>query len=425
MNQQKSYSRYLPWVIWSLGALLFFSEYAARVAPSVMTKKLQLVFNANAVEIGLLGAFFYYAYVAMQIPVGVLVDRFGAHKLLTVTTLICVIGTVIFALSHNLYTACFARLLIGFGASFAFIGTLKLASVWFPASRLGLLVGMTQSMGMLGAAMGQAPIAFTVSHFGWRGTTLILSGVFLVLALLIGFIVRNHPPGYVVAKPSSKTRTSIWNALAIVLKSRQAWINGLFVGCLYGPTAAFAELWGPRFLHQVYGLNKIHAGFAVSLIYIGWLFGGPLSGWLSDRIGRRKPLMLFSAACCTLLLTAVVYLPHMPLLALEILLFAYGVANFGVATSYTFSSEINPHRIAGTSMAFANMASVAIGSWIFMPLIGWLVDHFSKHTLTHQIIYTAHSFRIAFAMLPVCALIALISGLFLKETYCKNNTSNA
>tara|TARA_R110000868_G_scaffold410505_1_gene698743 strand:+ start:31294 stop:32580 length:1287 start_codon:yes stop_codon:yes gene_type:complete len=420
-NETTKYHKLLPWIIWALGALLFFSEYAARVAPSVMTEQLQHVFHASAVELGVLGAFFYYAYVTMQIPVGMLVDRFGSHKLLTITALICALGSIMFAMADNLVVACIARFLIGFGASFAFVGTLKLASVWFPASRFGLMAGLTQAMGMFGAAAGEAPVAAAVHHYGWRETIVFLAVIFIILAILIGFIVQNHPPGYVVTKPRSKTKSNVWNAILIVISNPRTWVNAFYIGLLYAPTAAFAELWGPRFLHEVYGLDKIHAGFAVSLIYIGWIFGGPISGFISDKIGRRKPVMLFSAFAGMVLLGIVLYVPGIPLGLLEVLLFLYGLTNFGVAISYAYASEINPRRIAGTSMAFANMSSVIVGSWLFMPLIGWMLDRVAGHEDAINHIYTAHDFRSAMFLLPLCLLASFIIGCFLKETHCRNH----
>lgn len=180
MNSYPDKKRYFPWLIWALGAAFFFSEYFARVAPSVMVPELMQSFHVKALSLGALSAFFYYAYVAMQIPVGALVDRYGSHRLLTVAAALCGISCLLFSMAQTLLIAELGRLLMGFSAAFAFVGALKLATVWFPASRFGLLSGLTQALGMAGAAVGEGPISVSVAAIGWRPTMLSM-GIFFVV----------------------------------------------------------------------------------------------------------------------------------------------------------------------------------------------------------------------------------------------------
>ncbi|MCK4609099.1 MAG: MFS transporter, partial [Gammaproteobacteria bacterium] len=179
--------------IWLLAAGFFFAEYFARVAPSVMVADLMRDLHVSALSLGSLSAFFYYAYVAMQIPVGTLVDRFGPHRLLTVTAALCGISCILFAHVDSLAAAKAYRFLMGFSAAFAFVGALKLASVWFPASRFGFISGATQALGMLGAAVGEGPVSVLVTHIGWRQSMILIGIILLILALLISIIVRDHP----------------------------------------------------------------------------------------------------------------------------------------------------------------------------------------------------------------------------------------
>jgi len=152
MQKNKKISN--AWLIWGLAAGFFFIEYIARVAPSVMVPDLMSAFSVDATHLGTLSAFMLFAYVAMQIPVGTLVDRFGPHKLLTAMALLCGLACILFSNTHQIIFAELARLLTGISAAFAFVGALKLASTWFPSSRFGLLAGATQALGMLGAFVG-------------------------------------------------------------------------------------------------------------------------------------------------------------------------------------------------------------------------------------------------------------------------------
>lgn len=422
-NRLASKVSFSPWLVWGLGAAFFFAEYFARVAPSVMVPDLMRDFRVDALTLGSLSAFFYYAYVGMQMPVGVLVDRYGAHRLLTIMSVVCGAGCLLFASAQNVFTADMGRFLMGFGAAFAFVGSLKLAAVWFPATRFGLLAGLTQALGMLGAAVGQAPMSFAVTHLGWRMTMFVIAIIFLILAFCIWLIVRDRPTNLLVDHVPPASDQNVLGGLRRVLKNPQSWWNALYVGLLYAPTAAIAELWGVTFLAQNYHLSLHVAASIISLIFIGWGVGGPLIGWLSDKILRRKIIMLLSAICCFFFLLLLLYLPaSTPVSILLLTGFLYGVSNTGVATSYAVASEINPREIAGTSVAFANMASVIIGAF-FQPIIGWILDlNWDGKMLNGAPVYSVHAFHMAFLQLPICLILCFIAGFFIKETYCKNTS---
>lgn len=410
---------YSAWLFWGLAALCFFSEYLARVSPGVMVPELMRDFNVTALALGSLSAFFYYAYVSMQIPVGVLVDRYGPRRLLSFTTFICGVGCLLFATAKSVYYAELGRLLMGFGAAFAFVSALKLATVWFPAQQFGLLAGLTQALGMLGASVGQAPVSYAVGAFGWRHSVFYMAILFAVLALLIAYVVRDKPAGMTLAGHELATGRNLLAGLRTVITQPQSWLNAIYAGLLYSPTAVIAELWGVSFFSDAYLLTKHQAAFGVGLIFIGWGVGGPAMGWLSDRIGQRRPILISSVLMSLVLLSIIIYSPHLSLWQLFPLLFFYGVFNTGVATAYAVAAEIVPRSIAGTSMAFANMASVIVGA-AFQPIIGWLLDHHWNGQLINGIRqYSAADYRSAFYALPICLLIGFVLSYFIKETYCR------
>lgn len=414
--QKMKYHRFYPWLIWMLAAGFFFAEYLARVAPSVMVPELMQSFRVHALSLGVLSAFFYYAYVIMQVPVGTLVDRFGPHRLLTVTAVLCALGSLLFAYSDALWTAELGRLLTGFGAAFAFVGTLKLATLWFPARRLGLLAGLTQALGMLGAAIGEGPLALAEQYLGWRMTMVWIAVILLIVGVFIGMIVRDRPTQHklhIVEPP-----IGLWKSFVIVIKNRASWMNAIYIGLLYAPSAAFAELWGPTYLKNTHDLNPDIAATGISFLFIGWAIAGPFAGMLSDRMGRRKPVMLLSSVLSLITMTAVLYLPRLSAYDLFIILFCYGVSNTGVGVSYAVASEINPKKVAGTSIAFANMASVLIGA-AFQPLIGWILDLNWHGKLVHGVaIYSVHAYHLAVIALPVTLALSGVVVFFIKETYC-------
>ena len=203
-----------------MAASFFFVEYFARVAPGIMVPQLMRDFGVNAAALGGLAASFYYAYIAMQLPVGVLMDRYGPRLLLSVMAGLCALSSYIFATADGVWMAQVGRFILGFASAFAFVGALKLASIWFPPARIGLLAGLTQAIGMLGAAVGEAPMSYLVQHVGWRETVLIVGGIFAVMAVVMFAVIRDREATH--AAPADES-SHLLSGLLQVLKNKYSW----------------------------------------------------------------------------------------------------------------------------------------------------------------------------------------------------------
>ena len=411
------HQRNFAWLIWGLAAAFFFSDYLARVAPGVMHRYLQIDFGINEAGFGILTASFYVPYILMQIPVGLTVDRVSIRWILTIMSLITAFGCCVFGLADGLMMASVGRMLIGFSAAFAFVSALRLATSWFPPSMLGLLAGLTQALGMLGAAAGEAPVSFLVGAVGWRHSMLIIAFLFIALAALLYQYIQDTP-GSKTLEVKFEKRLSIFQSLRVILSHRQAWLNALYAGFLFGPTAVIGESFGPAYLQYGRGLTAHAAAFATGLIFIGWGIGGPLSGWLSDKVGRRKPLMILSALCGVILTTVFVYYPDMDKNMAYFLFFVFGLTNTGVAIAYAVSTEIHDRNVVGTSIAFTNMTSIFVGA-LMQPLFGRLLDLVAGSRAYNVETLLLSDFQYGFRILPLCSLIALILSFTVKETYCK------
>lgn len=407
------------WFIWGLAAAFYFSDYMARVAPSVMHRFLQIDFGISEVGFATLTASFYLPYIIMQIPVGLTVDRLSIRSILTVMSLLTALGCCIFGLANGLLTASIARIIIGFSAAFAFISALRLATSWFPPAMLGLLAGLTQALGMLGASAGQAPLSFLVGIIGWRHSMFTIAVLFVVIALLLYQYVQDSPNANKPMQLSKeKTKLSIWASLRIVLSSRQTWINALYAGFLYGPTAVIGEAIGPAYLQYGRGFNAHTAAFATGLIFIGWVIGGPISGWISDRFGRRKPFMIVSAFMGVILTSLFVFYPSINLTMAYTVFFLFGLTNTGVAIAYAVSTELHSKQVVGTAIAFTNMMSIFIGASL-QPIVGRLVDLISGARAYNVETLLLSDFQYGLKVLPLSSLVALFLACLVKETYCK------
>ena len=411
------------WLVCGLGALFYCYEYFLRIAPSVMTNDLMRVYHIDAAMLGNLAAFYYYAYTPMQLPVGVLMDRYGPRRLLVFACLLCSIGTYLFAESGHLGLAEIGRFMVGFGSAFAFVGVLKLATIWLPPQRFAMIVGMATALGMVGACVGEVALAQLVKLQGWNKTIISSAAMGIVLALIISLVLRDDPQAMAGGGHYSRTSASfkqLFNGLFQLLKNPQMWLVGL-IGCLfYLPTSAFAELWGIPYLERVYGLSSTAAAGAVSMIFLGWAFGGPLVGFISDRLQRRCLPMIVGSVLGAVVLVAVLYLPHLSAFGIGALLFCLGVFSSVENITFAVGREISPTNLAGTAIALTNML-VMMGGVVFQPVIGILLDwRWDGGVLSTGVrVYPINDYKMALIVLPIGFILAGILSLYLKETRCK------
>lgn len=422
---QKS-MRWFPWLVCGLGALFYSYEYFLRITPSVMMPDLMRTYGIDAESFAILSAFYYYAYTPMQLPVGVLMDRYGPRRLLSFACLVCVIGSTIFVSTGTYALAGLGRFLVGFGSAFAFVGVLKLATIWLPPERFALIAGLTSALGTVGAMLGDILLTKMVNQVGWRATTLSFAVVGLCLAFLILFVVRDNTP----EAKALDTRTSQWEhhesiAMAIfrmfkVLLNPQMWVNGA-IGCLlYLPTTAFAELWGIPYLETAYGYSDSLAALANSTIFLGFTIGGPLVGFFSDKLrNRRIPLMLGGVTgACTI--ATIIYFPGLSYFAVFSLLFLLGFSYSVQVIVFAVSREISPESASGSALAITNMF-VMIGGILATPIIGKLLGlHWTGVILNEVHVYSPENYRFALAILPLGLLLGAALVGFIKETHAVN-----
>jgi MFS family permease len=404
-------------IIYLLAACFYLYEYTLQIAPGVMTQELMRDFNVQAAGLGIISAFFYYAYTPMQLPAGLLYDRYGPRLLITLATVICAFGTLLFACSTLTYLAAIGRFLTGIGSAFAFIGILILIANWFSPGYFAMFAGFTQLMGSIGAIAGETPLALGIKRFGWQSTLLSIAGLGFILALAIWRVVRDTPTWQ--AK-KSLPRQSILTSLKKVLGKPQTWSIALYSFAIWAPITIFAALWGVPYLMTRLHISAPLAASAVTMVWIGIGVGSPLAGWFSDRIGLRKLPLLLCAILGLAVSLAILYLPMLNLITLYVLLFLFGFAAGGQSLIFAVVKDINPHAVVGTAIGFNNMAVVAGGA-VFQPLVGFCLHKFWQGQTHNGIpVYSIADYQQALLLLPLCFLVAaMVAGFKLHETYCQ------
>ncbi len=405
---------WLPWLVWSFGPAMFFYAFFQRVAPSIMIDQLMRDLKVSGAVLGNLSAFYFYAYASLQIPVGLLMDRYGPRRLLCFGAIVCAGGTVLFALATTIGPAYMGRLLVGIGASFGFVGALKLATTWLPASRFALASGLLMMAGMAGGILGQAPLAAVVEWTGWRQALLGSAAAGLLLGIGIWLLVRDHPPDvreHVVRAGGHE----LLRGLARVFRTGQNWLIALTCASMSAPLLAFAGLWGVAWLMQVHGMSRAEAALTASLLLLGWAFGSPIAGWVSDHLGRRKPpligAMIIGAGCLALL----IYLPGIGPSLMRAMFFVCGLCFGTMVVGFALARENNAPEVHGAAFGMINGATVATGA-IFQPLLGALLDlRWDGRMVEGAPFYDQGAYQVAFGALLVFLALGLMAALALRE----------
>lgn len=411
--------RVYPWIVWTLGATFFFYKYLLQVSPSVMSAELMRAFHVTGAGLGNLAACYFYAYLLMQIPVGILLDKYSPRLLTALAIFICAASTFLFAHVHTLWLASIARALIGLSAAFAAVSCFKFATVWFPPNRFAYVAGLSMTAAMLGAIGGEAPLSILVEHFGWRTALEYTALPGFILMLLFWLLVRDKPvPASSIASTAAPS-ISVFKALVVILKDPQTWLLSFYSGLAFAPVSVFGGLWGVPFLQQAYHLSATMAATAVSCIFIGFAVGCPLAGWFSDYIGRRVVIMAVGTTLALLAVIGVLYLPNGFDSALDFLLFSFGLGASCFFLCFSMVREINSLLFVATVLGFMNMFD-SICEAVSEPFIGKLLDiGWHGETIDGARVFSVHDYHLALSVLPLYLSIALILLFFIKETYCK------
>ena len=415
----------LPWVIWGAAASFVFFDCFQQVVPSVIGPSLIESFHVDAAALGTFSAFYFYSYAAMQIPVGLIIDHLGPHRPMVAAALIAAGGSALFAMSGGLAMTQISRMIIGLGTAFAYVSCLKLGAHWFPHNRFATLVGLTSMVGMLGAIVGEAPIADAVEHLGWRETSGALVVVAGVLALLIWRIIRDHPPGARRWEDYPEHKRGVLKTLEDlkhVVGKWQTWVIGLYIAMMNVTFVVFGEVWGTTFIQKAYNIDEVNAAAAVSMLFVGGLLGGISWGLLSDRIRRRRLPMILAASGGLVVMIVILYAPgvqHLQLPAIYALLGLQGFCCNGLILGWALANDIRPPGSAGVSLGFINMCATG-GAILSLRIIGWLLDAMAPERAAQGILaLNVADLRFVLTFPIICLSVAVLAAFFCRETHSK------
>jgi MFS family permease len=354
-------------LIVSTAGLFYFFQLVLQSLPSVLREGLVVDFSLSQAGFGGLSSSFYYPYILLQVPAGLLVLRFGARNLLIGGIALCTFSSFVTAFSRDLFWVEVARLLMGLGAAPTFVCTATLATRWFPPAMLPMLVALIEAVGMLGPALGQEVLGWIVQTAGWRMGMLSCGWFGLLLLATILLFVKNSPE----PDKSSPLSGPRWSILELTKKSFSLRLGlvGLIGGMIYSAGLALAMLWGVSFFQM--HMSLVQASFCASFFSWGIVIGFPLFGWLCGRLAGPLPLLACGAVLTGLSVALILYGPA-TYLVFSLGMFLCGIANGSYALTFVIVGASVPREFTSAAFGFANMAILIVGGLFFQPLIGIL-----------------------------------------------------
>jgi MFS family permease len=394
-------------VAWLLTAVFYFYQYSMRSAPAVMVPELSEAFGLSAVGVASLVGLFYYAYAPFSLVAGVALDQIGPKKVVPLGAASVAIGALMFSTADPTIGS-IGRFMQGAGGVFALIGAVYLVTTFMPVSKAATLIGATQMFGMAGGSAGQFVVGPLISSgLPWDRFWFVMGIIGIPIAVLLFFLIPKQE-----AKPKDAAGVGLGPALkamGTVFINPQSLLCGLIAGLIFIPTTIFDMVWGVRFLQEGHDVPYEVAVLRSAAVPFGWIIGCPLLGWLTDRIGRRKPVIIGAAVVLLLTLALILYGPREVFPPYSLALVA-GIASGAAMIPYTVIKEANRPEHSGTATGVINFLNFSLTALLGPIFARWLTEASAggERELAH--------YQETFQPLLYGVVLAIVLTLLLRET---------
>ncbi len=366
------------WLIFGMCASLFLMSLFYRASSAIIAPQLMADLNLTHEDLGLLGAVFFYIFALVQFPLGPVLDKLGPRFTMTALNLIAAMGAIIFARAETIVGGLLGRSLLGLGMAANLMGPLKLFTTWFDSRKFATISGSLLSLGTFGSLAATSPLALLVEKFGWRGSFYALAGLNIFLTACLILVVRDAPPVQNLQTKSNMAITPVpgLKAFKILFSSWNYWAISITAFIRYGAYVCIQALWAGPFLIEYLSLPSVKAGNLLLMLSIGYIFGSPFGGILSDRIlhSPKKTVIAGSFVATVLTIALSQWESSTRLFLLGLLLFGLGFsASFGLVV-YAHIKDLMPKEMSASAMTAVNFFTM-MGGGVFMHAVGKVMEH--------------------------------------------------
>lgn len=405
------------WVVWTILAAVYVFVTFHRMSAGVVKNDLESTFNIGAAQFANIGAMYFYAYFIMQIPSGILADKIGPKKTVSIFSIIAAVGSVMFGMAPNLLVAYAGRFLVGIGVSVVFICLIKIQSRWFYSRNFALMIGFVGMSANLGALLAQTPLVVAVGTFGWRSTFVYMGLAMIVFSILTVLFVKDDPkemglPGMdeLENRPAVSSDIKVMPALKSIMSNKRTWIISFSYIGLYTGYVVLLGTFGVSYLMQAYTLEKIQAANYIMSAVVGSAISGLVIGYVSDKFKTRK-IPLMATGGLTLLGWIVLIYTRMPIGLLAPFMMAFGFVMSGFTMCWTVGNEVNDRRLSGMATGVVNCVGF-LGAAVVPVVMGKILDTYKSAP--------AVGYEKAYFVLIALVAMSFVASIFTTETKGQN-----
>ncbi len=400
------------WLMWCVATLAYLLIVSQRFAPAAVVGTMMQRFTIGAAEIGILAALQFFVYMLLQIPAGTLADLLGPRRVLCCGTALAGIGTIIFGLSLTFPVALVGRALLGLGDALMFVNIMRLQASWFEPREYATLSGLVMCASGLGGVLATAPLVVLVDLAGFTMSFVGAGILLLMLSVLIVLVVRDRQAGILEQRPG------LLRPLISIASNARSWPPFLVQFGIVGPVVTFTSVWGIPFLMEARDMSHTAAAVALGLFSIGMSIGGPLIGFISDRIERRRiPLIVATGTAACLWLVLIAGGTSLPLSLIIGTIFLLGMVSSISSVGFALIKEVNDVCYSGQGAGFMNAGGFLCVTGLQLA-VGYLLSiQWTGEIVAGERVYSAQAFSHSFWLLLAMTLVALLGALLARETY--------
>ncbi|CEO33526.1 MFS transporter [Paraclostridium sordellii] len=376
--QEKTYSR-VKWSIWWVLTISFVLVLFLRMSTAVISDNLSNELGFNSIEISNIASFTLYSYAFMQIPAGVIIDKFGARNISSLGMIIAGLGSILFGFIQNIELAYVSRVMVGAGTSVILLSMFKVQGNWFKKEEFAPASAKFSLIGNLGSVFATFPLVLLTEILGWRSSFILIGLIGILFGISIYFVVRNNPQecGFNLNKNKEKiTNRNIKLGLKSVLTKKSTLYNSVIMFSLVGVTTAFSSLWGVSYIVDIYGLSKSVSAFIVSFLTYGLVFGAIVMNILFKKYkGNKFNIVRLGGLLNLFIWTFIVIVKDVKpsIVFLPVAFFLIGCINMTHLQAFSDVKYKNKEEYLGLSTSIINTAEF-MGSGIINLFIGFMIQ---------------------------------------------------